>query len=252
MKLLKILASILLVSFSLVSKSNPDSIFLQANQQYSNSMFEEAAQLYQNLIDSGYQNVEIYFNLGNSYFKLGQIPQAILNYERAKQLDPGDEDIKFNLEMAKTFTVDRIEPLPEFVLISWFRSVRGFFSSNGWAIISIILFAVTLVSGLLFWFSRTKALKRLSFTISLVALALTITTLIFSKQEKMLLTQRNQAIVFQPVVAVKSSPGDSGKDIFILHAGTKVTITKTLGNWVEIRIADGNKGWVQSVAVELI
>ncbi len=252
MKLFKIFASIVLVGFSLVSKSNPDSIFVKANEQYSNSKFEEAAQLYQMLIDSGFQNVDLYYNLGNTYFKLGQIPQAILNYERASLLRPGDEDIEFNLEMAKTFTVDRLDPLPEFVIISWYRSFRGIFSSNSWAIISVVLFSITLVFGLFFWFSRTKAVKRLSFSIALITLFLTFATLVFSNQEKKSLSQRNKAIIFEPVVAVKSSPDDSGKDIFILHAGSKVTITKTLGEWVEIRIADGNKGWVQCVAVELI
>jgi tetratricopeptide (TPR) repeat protein len=227
-------------------------LLVVANEHYANSRYEEAAQLYQMLVDSGYQNVAIYYNLGISFFKMNQVPHAILNYERAHLLDPNDEDIEFNLEMARTFTVDRIEPLPEFFLVSWYRSVRGVFSSNTWAIISILLFAVTLVLSLFFWFSRVRSVKRLSFSIAIVALSLSMLTILFSKQEKLMLTQRNQAIIFQPVVAVKSSPGESGKDIFILHAGTKVKITKVLGDWVEVRIADGNKGWVQSVAVELI
>ncbi len=252
MKALKLVVSIFLVGITFVSKSNPDSLLVVANEHYANSRYEEAAQVYQMLVDSGYQNVAIYYNLGNSFFKMNQVPHAILNYERARLLDPNDEDIEFNLEMARTFTVDRIEPLPEFFLVSWYRSVRGVFSSNAWAIISILLFAVTLVLSLFFWFSRVRSVKRLSFSIAIVALSLSMLTILFSKQEKLMLTQRNQAIIFQPVVAVKSSPGESGKDIFILHAGTKVKITKALGDWVEVRIADGNKGWVQSVAVELI
>jgi tetratricopeptide (TPR) repeat protein len=242
----------LMVGLASITLSNPDSLLLKANESYSNSKFEEAAALYQQLIDSGYRNDFIYFNLANSFFKINRLPQAIVNYERAYLLNPNDEDIEFNLEYARTFTLDRIEPLPEFVLIVWYRNIRAFLSSNGWALLSLFFLASTLVLLLLFWFSIKRGAKKISFAAAIVSILFTITTLVFSKQEKDRIINRNDAIIFQPVVSVKSSPGESGKDIFILHAGTKVKVVKALGEWVEIRIADGNKGWVQSIAVELI
>lgn len=252
MKSITLFLCILVIGFGLQAKSNPDSLFVEANKQYGSSNFEKAAEVYQQLIDSGYHNVEVYFNLGNALFKLNRIPNAILNYERAILLSPNDEDIEFNLDYARTFTVDRIEPLPEFFVIVWYRSIRSLLSSNGWAFFSLIFFSLTLTLLLIFWFNPRAGFKRLSFILAILTFLLMGSSLVFSRQEKLRISQKNYAIVFQPVVAIKSSPGETGKDIFILHAGTKVKITKTLGEWVEIRIADGNKGWVQSLSVELI
>ncbi len=243
---------LVLVWFGVRADFSPDSLLHKANLKYIEGNFDKAAELYQTLVDSGYHNAELYYNLGNAYFKLNKIPYAILNYERAYLLNPHDEDIEFNLEYAKTFTVDRIESLPVFFLTKWYRSARSILTSNGWAWFSFVLFTSTLVLFLSFWFSLRVWLKRLSFVASILAFILFIGSLVFSIHEKHRVTLRNQAIIFQTVVVVKSSPGDTGKDLFILHSGTKVQITKAIGQWVEIRIADGNKGWVQSQAVELI
>jgi tetratricopeptide (TPR) repeat protein len=241
-----------IASFSLGATTSTDTLLLKANEQYVGGNFDKAAELYQALVDSGYQNAELYFNLGNSYFKLNRIPYAILNYEKAYQLNPNDEDIEFNLEYARTLAIDRIEPLPVFFLTKWYQSVRGIFTSNGWAWISLGLLAITLTLLLFFWFSYRPWFKRITFSVAILTFTLTILSGIFSAQEKKLATIRNQAIIFQSVVTVKSSPGEAGKEIFILHSGTKVKITKAIGQWVEIRIADGNKGWIPSEALELI
>jgi tetratricopeptide (TPR) repeat protein len=243
---------ILFGSSSLHAKFIPDSLLNVANNHYIEGKFDEAAELYQTLVDSGYHNAELYYNLGNSYFKLGKPAYAILNYERAHRLKPNDEDIEFNLEYARSFTVDRIEPLPVFFLVKWYRSVRGILSTNGWAWISLFWFAVALTLGLVFWFSFRPWTKRLSFTFGIMSILFAVFSVIFSVQEKEMVMLRDEAIIFQPVVTVKSSPGEAGKEIFIIHSGTKVQITKAIGQWVEIRIADGNKGWIPSETLELI
>ena len=229
-----------------------DSLVFRANEHYVDNDFDKAAELYQTLVDSGYQSADIYFNLGNAYFKLNRMPYAILNFERAYRLNPGDEDIEFNLEYARTFTVDRIEPLPVFFLLKWYRSVRQILPSNGWAWSSLFWIAITLSLALIFWFALKPFTKRLTFSLGIISLAFAIVSIVFSAQEKENETIRDKAIIFQPVVTVKSSPGETGNEIFILHSGTKVQITKALGKWVEIRIADGNKGWIPSESVELI
>jgi hypothetical protein len=175
-----------------------------------------------------------------------------LNYDRAHRLKPNHEDIEYNLEYARTFTVDRIETLPVFFLTKWYRSARGMLSSNGWAWASLFWLAMTLVVALVFWFSLSPYTKRISFLLGIITLTTFVFSSIFSAQEKQRISIRNEAIIFQPVVTVKSSPGDAGKELFILHSGTKVRVTKAVGQWVEIRIADGNKGWIQSENIELI
>lgn len=237
---------------NVMAENHPDSLVFRANSHYVDNDFDKAAELYQTLVDSGYQSAEIYFNLGNAYFKLNRIPYAILNYERAYRLNPNDEDIEFNLEYARTFTVDRIEPLPVFFLLKWYRSVRQILSSNGWAWCSLFWIAVTLSFVLIFWFALKSSTKRLSFSLGIISLVFAVVSIVFSGQEKENETIRDKAIIFQSVVTVKSSPGETGKEIFILHSGTKVQITKALGKWVEVRIADGNKGWIPSESIELI
>ena len=247
-----ILIVLCLLTFVAKAETPADSLVSRANAHYIDNNFDKAAELYQTLVDSGYQSADIYFNLGNAYFKLNRVPYAILNYERAYRLKPTDEDIEFNLEYARTFTVDRIEPLPVFFMLKWYRSIRQILPSNGWAWISIFWIAVMLSLSLVFWFALRPFTKRLTFSLGIVALVFAIVSIVFSSQEKANETIRDKAIIFQPVVTVKSSPGETGKEIFILHSGTKVQITKALGKWVEVRIADGNKGWILSESIELI
>lgn len=252
MRQLIFIITLTIVSLKLTASAMPDSTLIKANESYIEGNFDKAAELYQTLVDSGYHNAELYYNLGNSYFKLNRVAYAILNLERAYLLKPYDEDIEFNLEYAKTFTVDRIEPLPVFFLVKWYRSARGILSSNGWAWVSLIWLAAVLGLALTFWFSLNPYTKRISFAFGIVVLTFFLFSTVFSSQEKHRVALRNEAIIFQPVVTVKSSPGDAGKEIFILHSGTKVQITKAVGQWVEIRIADGNKGWISSETIELI
>lgn len=249
----RLLIPILLVSLALSTRAQaPSEQFERANALYTEGNFQDAANAYQQLLDSGFYSVELLYNLGNAYFRLGQIPHAILNFERAHLLDPSDEDILFNLELSRTLTTDRIEVLPEFPLKSWFRSARGVLSPNGWAWLSIALIVLSLSLVLVFWFSRRSRVKRLSFAAIILLAIFVALSILFSAQERNRLITRSSAIIFAPVVAVRSSPGESGKEIFILHAGTKVTVSKSLTDWAEIRIADGNKGWVPSSALEII
>lgn len=242
----------LVLSCCNVYGQSSDSLFIKANQQYETGNFESAAALYEQIADSGYVATELFFNLGNTYFKMNRIASAILNYERALLLSPQSDDVKFNLEMVRTFTVDRIVPLPEFILSTWYRNFRNLFTPNVWVNLSISFFGFALFLLTLFWFSYGRVIKRLSFSFALLFLFLSASTLVFAAQENVKFTSRSEAIVMNPVVAVKSSPGETGKDIFILHSGTKVTITKSIGDWEEIKIADGNKGWIRKADIERI
>ncbi len=230
----------------------PDSLYIKANKFYAEGRYAEAADLYDSLINSGYTAPEVYFNLGNACFKMRQIGKAILNYERAHRLKPFDEDIGFNLHLARTFTIDKIESLPEFFLTAWWRAFRSLMDSDHWMILSIVFFIASLLLILSFLFSARVNLKRTFFFLSFLFLLGAIITGISGYRQSKEFHTRNEGIVMVPSATVKSSPDAGSSDLFVLHEGTKVRIEDAVGNWVEIRIANGNKGWIEFSNLEII
>ena len=231
---------------------NVDALMADANKNYSSGKFDEAVKAYESIVSQGYISDLLYYNLGNAYFKTKNISAAILNYERALLLNPGDENIKFNLDLAKTFTVDRIEPLPEFFMFSFFNKFRQFMSTNGWAYTGLFFFIVSLVLAYFFWFTYNPNIKRITFSSGILTIIITLLSFTFSYQQKNSIVNHGYGILTPSIIAVKSSPGESGKDLFVLHAGTKVKIIDLVADWYEIRIADGNIGWILKETMEKI
>jgi len=231
---------------------NVDALMSDANKSYSDGKFDDAVKAYESIVKQGYRSDILYYNLGNAYFKTKNISAAILNYERALLLNPGDENTRFNLDLAKTFTVDRIEPLPEFFLITFFNKFRLFMSTNGWAYSGLFFFILSLVLAYFFWFTYNPSIKKISFSVGVLTILITLLSFTFSLQQKNIIVDHRYGILMPSVVAVKSSPGDSGKDLFVLHAGTKVKIIDSVGDWYEIRVADGNIGWILKETMERI
>lgn len=238
----------LLISVPGFSQTDPE----QANSAYSSGNFEEALELYKKLTDENGESAEIYYNIGNCYYKLNKVASAILYYERAHLLDPGDKDIRFNLEIAKLKTVDKIEPVGEFFLTEWFHGIQNSMSTNDWSYFAGICFILLIACLFLFFFSRKIFLKKLGFFTGVLLLVLVVFGNIFANNQKRKLTQRNSAIIFSPTTTIKSSPDNSGTDLFILHEGTKVEVKSTLSGWSEIETADGNVGWIKSNEIEVI
>jgi tetratricopeptide (TPR) repeat protein len=223
-----------------------------ANQAYTNGDYTQAIDHYEMILEHGYESAALYYNLGNAYYKQNIIDKAILNYERALLLKPNDEDIKYNLEMANRLTVDRIEKLPEFFLDVWFRNSINWFSSNQWAIISISAFVLALIFISIYLYTRKYGIKKLSFWLGLALVLVTIFSLIFSYQQKKKIIIKDTAIVMSPSVTVKSSPDLSGTDLFVIHEGTKVWLQDEVGEWKEIKLSDGSKGWLRTDDIEEI
>lgn len=240
------------LSIGNLNAANVDQLMAEANKQYSDGKFDDAAKSYESIVKQGYRSDILYYNLGNAYYKSKNIPAAILNYERAMLLNPGDESIKFNLDLAKTFTVDKIEPLPEFFLTTFLNKFRQMMSTNGWAYTGIFFFIVTLVLAYYFWFSHNPNLKRITFSAGILSIVIVLLSFTFSSQQKNNIEKHGYGVLTPSVVAVKSSPSDSGKDLFVLHAGTKVKIIDSVGDWYEISIADGNMGWILKETMEKI
>jgi len=247
-RLFFILITIILATIKLSAQDSIQS----ANAAYAKGDFAKAIELYEAALKEKGESATIYYNLGNSYYKANKIAPSILNYERALLLDPGNSDIRFNLEMAKLKTVDKIEPVGEFFLTSWFHSVQNLWDTDTWSIFAIVCFILLIGCLFLFFFSRKILIKRLSFYAGICLLVLVIFGNIFAYDQNKTLTERNSAIIFVPTTTIKSSPADSGTDLFILHEGTKITVKSKIGGWNEIETADGNVGWIKSEEIVVI
>lgn len=227
------------------TKSDADSAYIKND-------YATAILIYENLLRKG-ESAELYYNLGNSYYKLNDIARAILNYERALLLKPGNEDIRANLEIVRSKTVDKIDAVPEIFFISWLKSLINSMSINAWARWGIIFFILLIVSLYLFIFSKQVTTKKIGFIGSIICLLFVISTNMFASYQKKTLTKRNTAIVISPSVTIYSTPSENGTGLFVLHEGSKVIIKDdSMINWKEITIEDGKIGWISSSDIEII
>lgn len=225
---------------------------IEANKLYTVEKYSQADSLYQLVLQEEGVSSATYYNLGNAKYKQGDFASAILNYEKALKLDPNNEDIRFNLEMAQAQTTDKIEELDKFFLSEWNKSIQTLFSSNSWSRISIFCFLLTLTLVALYFFAKIIVIRKISFIGSILTLFLCIVAFVYAKQQKDLQLSHDTAIIFAPSITGKGSPDASGTDLFLLHEGTKVKIKSKLNGWIEIQIADGNVGWIPENALEII
>jgi tetratricopeptide (TPR) repeat protein len=248
----KFLVILFLVFCSALIAGEEQVIIAKANKAYTESYFANAVELYKKVIHSGYESPELYYNLGNSYFKLNEIPSAILYYEKARKLDPGNEDVNYNLAVANSKISDKIEPIPELFYKRWFRSLRELMSMDKWAKIGIITMIIALVSGFLYFVSNRMMLRKAGFWSGVCFLICALFCLFLAYQNFSILHNNKEAIILSPTVTIKSSPDEKSIDLFVLHEGTKVRVIDTIGNWFEIKIANGSVGWLPSSTVEKI
>lgn len=224
-----------------------------ADKVYQENKYAEAIKMYENILATQGESAVVYYNLGNSYFKEKNMAKAVLNYERALLLNPGDADIRFNLDMARSKTVDQITPATEVFIVTWVNSLTNMQSERGWAKIGIVSFICLLVGLALYIFSKRLFVRKIGFIGAVVFLVVTVCANLFARQQKNELMDRTGAIVMSPTVTVKSTPDESGTELFVLHEGTKVFVEdNSMKGWKEIRLEDGNKGWIPTEAIEII
>ena len=228
-----------------VTKAEADSAYVRGD-------YQQAIAKYEALLKLG-ASAELYYNLGNAYYRTENIPEAVLNYERALLLSPGDRDIRFNLQIARSKTFDKIVPESEMFFVTWYRSLVSMMSVDAWARTALVSLALTIILLLVYLFSDRLWLRKSGFFGGVALLLLFVVANIFAWQQKQELLNRKGAIVFAPAITVKSTPAANGTDLFILHEGTKVVITdNSMKDWKEIRLADGKQGWVESKHVRVI
>lgn len=224
----------------------------EAETLYREGKYSEAADIYKQILSEGMESSQLYYNLGNCYYKAGENTQAVISYERALLLNPSDGMARYNLEMAEKNVVDKIEVLPELFLVRWYKELITYFSADQWGYISVGLFILFLVMAAFFFYSSSVGIKKIGFVVGVILFFLMIGTVSFAFRQNGRQTEREYAIIVTPSVTVKGAPDNSGTDLFLIHEGLKVRVVGSLGNWYNIRLADGNEGWIAKSDIEKI
>jgi tetratricopeptide (TPR) repeat protein len=236
----------------LYSQEDKTQKYKKGIEYYTSANYKDALKEWTDIYNTGYRSASLDFNIANAYFKLGNVPGAILFYERALLLKPADDDINYNLQIARTMVVDKFEEIPELFFVRWFDFLSLLLSSNVWAVLSILTFIMVLICLSIYIYSSRYRLKVLGFWIALLLFIISASTLAFTVRNKSLVFDSHKAVIFAPIVNGKSSPDSSGTDLFVLHEGSKVTLEDSVGEWYEIKLSDGNKGWVPSNTLTII
>lgn len=252
MRKLYFLINFLLIVICAQAQQNQKELWIRANNNYLQAQYQQAIDDYLKIEAMGFSSSQLYYNIGNTYFKLNNIPRSILYYERALKLDPSDQDILNNLSLAREYTLDRIEEIPDFIVKTWFRNLNYSLSSDGWSYIALFLAALTALLLLNFRFNPNSGIRKISFFAALVSLMLSLSSFGFALTQRQNFARKDTALVMKPVTTIKSSPDNSGNTLFILHEGTKVKILESLGGWVRIELSDGRQGWLISPDIEII
>ena len=230
----------------------PDSTFKRANKLYLEKKFGEAVTAYESIIRTGHQTSEVYFNLGNAHYKTGNYAAAILNYERAKKLNPSDEDIDFNLRLVNLNTIDKIEPAPQVFYVKWWNDFVNSSSIRDHSQKGLLFIWVAFVVACFFVLINNSTIKRITFFAAAVLLIAGLFTVFLARKQFRDMNERKSAIIFSSGAYIKSSPDENSINLFMLHAGTRVDVLDELQNWKRIRIANGNEGWIPADAIEII
>lgn len=244
-------AFFLALSANIMAEDN-NALFNRANELYKNGQFAQSIEVYNQILASGYESGDLYYNLGNAEFRNGSLGNAILNYERALRLSPNDGDIQNSLEFARSKTSDKINEMPTFFLTEWSNVIVGMLSTNGWAILCIVLMCVVCAVWAMFFLARSYNTKKASFFSGLALTFILILSFINLCISHNKATSHDEAIIMLPAVSVKTSPESDAADKFLLHEGTKVEIEDVINDWAKIKIADGNTGWTETSNIETI
>lgn len=244
--------SLILLSASFSFAQNEEKLFQQGNEYFRQKQYDKAIESYHQLVNSGYEGTALYYNLGNAYYRVGKIGYAILYFEKALKLSPGDEDIKHNLTLANLKTIDRLESLPQFFLFEWWESLLALFTTSGWTVTVYIFYILFIFSIAFYFFIRNSLQQRVVLITGITSLILLLlsSTLLIIKLNKEL--NIKSGVVVENTVNVKLSPDTGSNDAFIIHEGIKVKLEDKVDNWIKIRLEDGKVGWIQNDDAKII
>ncbi|WP_456462838.1 tetratricopeptide repeat protein [Lutibacter sp.] len=236
---------IFLIFFSLVLEAqNANELFSKANNLYKNGEYSKAIELYSSIEKQGLESDVLFFNLGNSYYKLNKVAPSIYYYEKALKINPSNEDALFNLAFAKRMTIDVIEDLPKTFLQRFSANIIQKLSFDTWAIIAVVASFLMALLFLLYYFSTSSKKKLVYFNTTIFTVFILIMSVFFAFNNYKTVKNNRTAIIFVPKVEIKNAPSMNSDEVFELHEGTKVVILDELDNWKKIKIADGKIGWI--------
>lgn len=243
---------ILFISILNIAAQSPDERYEQAGELYSSGDYPGSAAIYRQLYEEGYRSEDLLYNAGNAFFRSGDNANAILFYERAKLVSPADEDIDYNLQIARSRITDRFETVPRLFFARWFDFLSLLASTNTWAVIALALFIIALIFAVIF-LTRARARGRLiPFWIAVVSLVFSALIAVLSIRNNSLVNNNRNAIITCSIVTGRSAPGENASELFVIHSGTKVGVEQELGDYFEVMLPDGNKGWVSADCLEKI
>lgn len=234
----------------LVAQESSYSAFQEANAAYNEANYEKAAALYEQILDAGLHSAEVYYNLGNAYYRLNRVAETIYYYEKAKQLAPEDQDIQMNSAFAQNMTIDAIEPLPQSQLAQLKSKLFTLLTTEGWSKLSLSFLWLFALLFLGYLFTRSPQFKRPFFFSSLASMFLFIGTFAITFAKDTQAKQTQYAILFSKQIDTWSEPNQQGDLLFILHEGVKVQLLDSLAEWQKIRIANGSEGWLKNASLK--
>lgn len=235
---------LLLLSFNGFAQDDYQAAFQRGNEAFTTKNYERAADIYEQILAKEQVSFELYFNLGNAYFRLNEIPKAILNYERALQIKPHQKDARYNLKLANQRTIDQISTASSFFLIEWWIVWRGFFSSTVWSILAIIAVFTSVLGCLVWLFGESRKKKKIGFLLGVVFFVFGILFGLTAWQRYAYEQNSNMAILFAKETSLKLGADNASPNVLILHEGTKVEILGKTGLWHKVRLPNGEQGWL--------
>lgn len=241
-----------LLACSVMHAQNSQELFDAANTLYKEGKYQQAIEGYKSLIENNQVSSELYYNVGNCFYKLNQVAPAIYNYEKALQLNPNNKDVKNNLIFAKRLTIDRIEALPKSIFQKFEANYIQKLHVDYWGMIAVLFAFISVILFLLFYFSYSSTKKRFFFTLSIISVLLLIISFSIGFQQYQKKIDKKEAIIFAEEIAVQSEPTTNADEVFTLHEGTKVLVLDTVDEWNKIKLVNGKIGWLKSIHVKLL
>lgn len=235
-----------------IALSAQETTLQKANALYAKGDYIAAAQEYEMIAQIQGESPRLYYNLGNAYYRSGDLGKAILNYNRALLFSPHYDDARFNLRIAQQKVIDNVDVTSTFFLVQWVNDFGDLLTSNQWAIISLVAFLLMLIMGLFYLFARYRNWRKISFNIAIFMLFLSLVSIGFADKQSHKVTNSTAGIIMDKSVMAKDSPSLNAKDMFVLHEGTKVTIRDDISGWTEVELPDGNAGFIPSTSIEKI
>lgn len=249
---MKRIVHIIIFLISITASAQNKALFDRATKAYNGGEYQTAVDSYLEILDNGQHSPELYYNLGNTYYKLNQIAPSIYYYEKALLLKPNDFEIRNNLSYARNMTLDAIETIPETGFAKIYNSLLGYLSFDQWSYVAVVFVVLFVLLYIAFYYFRYSSRKRSAFVLSIVSLFIAILSLVFAYLEYSAFKADRPAIVFARESSVKSEPNKTSQEAFALHEGTKVSVLDELNDWKKIQIADGTTGWIPSEDIKVL